>query len=95
MTVKAKTYFYLSINPKRKGFKSGYISQFQIRNDMQNDGRIEFTDKNFVTPGETVNTTITFIRPDLVRDYLSVGKKYAFGEGIYSTGEITVLEIID
>ncbi len=72
------------------------MAQFLIRPDkMFNSFEVKYIDKESVAPGETVLGIIRFfIAPELVKDYLAVGKEFKIFEGMHVMGEGKILELL-
>ena len=70
-----------------------YRPMFKIREDMFNDGQIEFIGKEFAFSGEKgIKAYISFARGDLVNEYLNEGKVFTFGEGPNTLGEFIFIK---
>lgn len=98
--VKAKIYLKPTEEGGRTtGFKSGYRPNhtFHQPKDIKNIqtfiGDIQFTDQEFIEPGETKIVTVRFLRNKIIEKFISVGQKWFIYEVPRLVGEGEILEI--
>jgi translation elongation factor EF-Tu-like GTPase len=76
--------------------KSGYRPQFGIHDySYQSSGEQVFTDRDKVSPGETIKAEITLLSPNLFEKKLSVGLAIEIKEGSKLTARGTIESIIN
>lgn len=78
--------------PVRSGYRPNH--DFGIPG-MLNDAQHEYTDKESVSPGETVTARLQLHRPDLQRGRLFVGMRFTVQEGNRIVGNGKILRVCD
>ncbi len=60
---------------------------------MYNSGRLIFINTEIAKSGETLNAYVEFLRGDLVKEFMTIGRKFSILEGTHVLGEGEILEI--
>ena len=73
---------------------SGYRPHIHFGNEVYADGAIMFSDGEKLFPGDTCNVTITFPKPEYVKEYLRIGTTFAIHEGPHKIGEGEIVSLL-
>lgn len=74
---------------------SGYRPQHQLHDNYQTSGQHEYIGTTHVLPGETVETKVWLLTPDVYPKCLWVGREVGVFEGACHIGTLTVTRILN
>lgn len=82
-------------NPIRTGYRPNHV--FEQTNDLKKlkayIGEIQFSDQEFIHPGETKSVLVKFLRFGEIENYISIGQKWFIYEVPRLVGEAEIIEI--
>jgi translation elongation factor EF-Tu-like GTPase len=95
MDVIANVHLLSTYEEGRQSFiLSGYRPHICFGKVLYADGAITFSDREKLFPGDTCNVTITFPKPERVREYLKIGTPFDLYEGPHKIGEGEIVALL-